>query len=90
MVCCADGTLYTGITTDLTRRIGEHNAGRGARYTKTRRPVSLAAAWRFEATEDTSAHVRALKAERRFKKQRRARKLKIIEAGGGWDEGTRL
>jgi len=39
---CADGTLYTGITTDMTRRLREHNGGvRGAKYTKTRRPVTL-------------------------------------------------
>ena len=41
-VRCADGTFYTGITTDAVRRIKEHNASaRGARYTKTRRPVEL-------------------------------------------------
>lgn len=38
---CADGTLYTGWTTDLERRVLEHNAGRGARYTRGRRPVRL-------------------------------------------------
>lgn len=40
---CRDGSLYTGITTDLARRLAEHNAGRaGARYTRSRRPVTLA------------------------------------------------
>ena len=38
---CADGTLYTGWTTDLDRRVADHNAGRGGRYTRTRRPVRL-------------------------------------------------
>jgi putative endonuclease len=42
---CADGTLYTGVTTDTTRRVAEHNgegvAGKGAKYTKIRRPVML-------------------------------------------------
>jgi len=41
---CADGTLYTGVTTDITRRLAEHNGtarGEGARYTKARRPVRL-------------------------------------------------
>jgi len=38
---CADGTLYTGWTTDLARRVREHNSGRGARYTRTRRPARL-------------------------------------------------
>jgi len=41
IVECADGTYYTGWTTDVKRRIGEHNAGQGARYTKYRRPVDL-------------------------------------------------
>lgn len=44
---CADGTLYTGVTTDLARRVREHNAGRGARYTAGRRPVWPIGAWRF-------------------------------------------
>lgn len=38
---CRDGTLYTGITTDPPRRLAEHNAGTGAAYTRTRRPVAL-------------------------------------------------
>ena len=44
IVQCADGTLYTGITTDSARRLQEHNSGtpHGARYTHTRRPVMLA------------------------------------------------
>lgn len=44
VVQCADGTLYTGITTDPVRRLQEHNTGapRGARYTRNRRPVTLA------------------------------------------------
>lgn len=42
MVRCSDNTFYTGITTDLDRRINEHNGGRrGARYTRSRRPVEL-------------------------------------------------
>jgi putative endonuclease len=58
LLCCRDGSLYCGITTDLSRRLREHNEGRaGARYTRTRRPVTLvysrefpdrAAAARFE------------------------------------------
>ncbi|MBN1178778.1 MAG: NUDIX domain-containing protein [Anaerolineae bacterium] len=42
---CADGTLYTGVTTDVDRRVREHNTGRGARYTRGRRPVWLVGAW---------------------------------------------
>ncbi len=38
---CSDGTLYTGWTNDLERRVKAHNAGKGAKYTKSRRPVKL-------------------------------------------------
>ena len=38
---CRDGTLYAGYTTDLTRRVAAHNAGKGAKYTRSRRPVVL-------------------------------------------------
>jgi putative endonuclease len=61
MLRCADGTLYTGITTDVTRRIAEHNgeSGLGARYTRSRRPVHLvyveAAASRAEASRREAA-----------------------------------
>ncbi len=44
---CADGTLYTGVTTDVERRVAQHNAGRGSHYTAARRPVWPVAAWRF-------------------------------------------
>ena len=48
IVECGDGTLYTGWTTDLERRIAEHNAGKGARYTRGRRPVKLVYKEEFE------------------------------------------
>ncbi len=38
---CADGTLYTGITTDIAARLAKHNSGDGAKYTRSRRPVEL-------------------------------------------------
>jgi putative endonuclease len=61
MLRCADGTLYTGITTDIDRRLAEHNGegGLGARYTRSRRPVALAysepAASRAEASQREAA-----------------------------------
>ncbi len=51
---CADGTLYAGITTNLDRRLAEHNAGKaGAKYTRTRRPVALA--WQEAAVDRAAA-----------------------------------
>lgn len=69
---CNDRSLYTGITTNLRRRLDTHNAGRGAAYTAARRPVRMVAAWRFP---DRSA---ALKAETAFKKQTRSEKLRLV------------
>ena len=40
---CSDGTLYTGITTDLDRRMQQHNSGKGAKYTRGRGPISVVA-----------------------------------------------
>lgn len=44
---CYDGSFYTGITNDVSRRLAEHQAGRGARYTRTHLPVELVAAWLY-------------------------------------------
>ena len=41
LLLCADGSYYAGYTTDLTRRVAVHNAGKGAKYTKSRLPVTL-------------------------------------------------
>ena len=41
ILVCADGTLYTGWTNDLEKRLAAHNAGKGAKYTRSRRPVRL-------------------------------------------------
>jgi putative endonuclease len=71
-LCCADGTLYAGVTTDLARRVAEHNAGRGARYTRGRRPVTLVAAWQFPDRG------KAQQAEACLRRLPRARKLSLI------------
>ena len=75
ILTCADGTLYTGITVDLERRLEEHNAGKGARYTRARLPVSLA----FSTPCDSHTH--AAKLEYRVKALPRKEKLAIIKAG---------
>jgi len=74
IVRCADGTLYTGIATDVARRIKEHNhSNKGAKYTRTRRPVTLV---HSEVFDDRSA---ASKREYQIKKQMsRAEKLALI------------
>lgn len=69
---CADGTLYTGITTDVNKRLLTHNKGKGAKYTKARLPVVLRAS--FEA-EDRST---ASKEEYRIKQLPRQEKIKLI------------
>ena len=70
---CSDGTLYTGITTDVNRRLSEHNSGKGAKYTKVRRPVTLRAL--FEAKNRSEAS----KEEYRIKRLSREQKLKLYE-----------
>lgn len=69
---CADGTLYTGWTNDLSKRLAAHNGGYGAKYTKSRRPVSLAY---FEEMRDKT---QALKREAQIKKLARREKLELI------------
>ena len=75
IVQCSDNTLYTGIATDVQRRVEEHNSSaKGAKYTKTRRPVKLMYS---EALEDRS---KATKREIAIKKLSRERKLELINA----------
>ncbi len=70
---CADQTLYVGYTTDLERRVQEHNSAKqGARYTKTRRPVSLV----YSETFDTKSE--ALKREYEIKTWPRQKKLELV------------
>lgn len=73
---CADGTLYTGITTDLSRRVAEHNAGRGARYTRSRLPAELVYA---EPAADRAAAQRREYAIRRLPA---AAKRRLLTAAG--------
>jgi putative endonuclease len=72
IVECADRTLYTGWTTDIEQRLRLHNAGRGAKYTRSRTPVRLVYA---EEQPDRSA---ALQRELQIKRMRREQKLQLI------------
>ena len=73
IVQCSDGTLYTGWTNDLDKRMKAHNEGRGAKYTRARRPVELVYSETFETKEE------ALRREYAIKRMTRAQKIKLIE-----------
>ena len=68
IVKCRDGSLYTGWTTDLERRLREHNAGKGARYTQSRRPVVLVYFEVFHTKEEAMSREYAIKQLRRKEK----------------------
>jgi putative endonuclease len=71
---CADGTLYTGWTTDPARRLREHNAGRGAQYTAARRPL------RMVFLEEHPTRTSAMKREYQIKRRNRRYKLRLIDS----------
>lgn len=77
IVECVDGTLYTGITTDLKRRISEHNSNKlGAKYTSSRRPVKLVYSKKFKSRSEAS------KEESLMKKLKKFQKLELIKGFG--------
>ena len=71
---CGDGTLYTGCTNDLPRRLQAHQSGRGAKYTRSRLPVELV--YQEEAPDQSAA----LRREAAIKRLDRRRKLALIAA----------
>ena len=73
VVECADGTLYTGYTTNVEKRIKTHNSGKGAKYTRSRLPVKLIYQKSFDSKEA------AMSAESYFKQKTRQQKLAYIE-----------
>jgi putative endonuclease len=77
IVKCADGTFYTGWTTDPERRLAQHNKGIGAKYTSTRRPVKLV------YLEQHSNRTEAMKRELAIKKMKRVQKGKLAEKYAG-------
>jgi putative endonuclease len=79
---CADGSLYTGVTTNVERRLREHNGSkRGAKYTRSRRPVSLLGSLKCSSRSE------ALKMEHQVKSMTRAAKLWLVES---WRASDRL
>lgn len=82
MLRCADGSLYSGYTTDPCRRTALHNSGHGAKYTRSRRPVELV------LVESHSTKSEALQREAALKKLSRAQKLLLIEQAGRQTEAA--
>ena len=75
MLRCGNGSLYTGITTDLARRVREHQTGKGGRFTRAMQPVELV--YREPARSERHARRR----EAALKAWSRARKLTLLRAG---------
>lgn len=72
VVECADGTLYTGYTTDVERRVAEHNTGEGAKYTRGRTPVELV------HVESYASRSAAMRREHRVKQLTREEKEGLV------------
>ena len=73
ILSCKDGSLYTGVTDNLERRLSQHNEGKGAKYTRGRGPLELV------YTEIVSGKSEALKREHFIKKLPRSEKLDLIK-----------
>lgn len=73
ILCCADGTLYTGIAPDVEKRLQKHNEGKGAKYTRGRTPVELV------YQEEWPDRAQASRREYQIKQLSRAEKLSFID-----------
>lgn len=74
---CADGTLYTGISNDVARRVDLHNQGRGARYTRGRLPVRLV------YQEEAGSRAAATRREAAVKRMPRTAKIQLVTQSQG-------
>lgn len=73
ILCCRDGSLYTGITTNVEKRFAAHNAGKGAKYTRGRGPLELV------YSEECGDHSAALRRELEIKALTKEEKLKLFQ-----------
>jgi putative endonuclease len=73
MIECSDGSIYTGISNNVSERIVKHNSGKGAKYTRARRPVYLKACFSYVNKSEAS------KAEYAFKKYSKIEKMMLIQ-----------
>ncbi len=83
VVRCRDGSLYTGASNDVARRVAAHNDGKGARYTRSRRPVRLV--WQ----RPVKGKVEALRLEWRIKQLPRREKLALVRGSADKAAGQR-
>ena len=79
---CKDNTLYTGITTDVEKRLEAHRSGKGAKYTRGRTPLELV------YRETCGSHSQALKRELEIKKLTRREKENLMEVGQNREKAT--
>jgi putative endonuclease len=79
VLCCSDNSLYCGITKDLERRLLQHNAGTGARYTKARRPAALIHSWTVPSRGVALREEHAFKA---LSRQKKIARLKEMSSAG--------
>ena len=73
---CGDDSLYTGYTTDVERRVREHNAGQAAKYTRGRTPVELVHTERYDSQSEAMAR------EYEIKQLSRSQKERLVDEGG--------
>ncbi|MBW8350992.1 GIY-YIG nuclease family protein [Bacillus sp. IITD106] len=79
---CKDGSYYGGYTIDLSRRLAQHNSGKGAKYTRVRNPVKMIYAEKYESKSE------ALRAEYAFKRLPRKKKEQFLSEAGEWDANS--
>lgn len=77
IILCSDNSLYTGITNNLKKRFADHQAGKGARYTRSHKPV------RIIYSEEVFSRAEALKREQEIKKYRREQKIRLLNLNLG-------
>lgn len=75
IIQCEDNSLYTGMTSDIQKRFKEHKSSKGARYTRSHKPVKIV------YTEECETMIEALKRERQIKGWKRNKKLNLIKFG---------
>jgi putative endonuclease len=91
VVECADETLYTGITTDVSRRVHEHNhTKQGARYTRARRPVELVGVWSYSNRSEAASSEYAFKDLDRSEKVEMLRDERVFNGAEPVDDITEV